>query len=240
MKESMATRRGLKSVAAVLAFAVALEACGAHVQLAPTPDRTAPLPTRVGAYNALRPTATQTTQHIAVNRYGQVLSASTSLDFIMFANGTQVAYPEDLVPLVDANSVTAVAANQSAEARTTGRWLQAGGGLGMLLGSLLLIPAIPAATGTTDRFTGVSDGDSTLLYTSIGLLTVGMVVYFVGQLGFLSTAGSERVRAFSTYDNSLRERLGLCGDGSQMGDCVNAGGPAGYAPGAYGAPPPIQ
>lgn len=224
----MNKRRALRSVTLALSASLALQACAAHVQLPPTPDRTAPLPTRVGAYNALRPTATQTTQTITMNRYGMVTGASTSLDFIMLANGTQVAYPDDLVPLVDANSVTAVAANQSASARGVGRGLVGGGIGGMLLGTVLLIPAF------------TSDDGNALLYGSIGLFTAGLVVYLIGQIGFLSSSASERVRAFMTYDNSLRERLGLCGDGTQMGDCVNAGGPTGYAPGTYGAPPPIQ
>ena len=227
----MKTRPGMKSLAFTMAAMLALEACGAHVQLPTTPDRTAPLPARVGAYNTLRPTSTQQTQHITVNRYGQVMSASTSLDFLMLADGTQVAYPEDLNPTVDANSTTAQAALRSQSARSTGSWLMAGGLVGSLLGAGLMVPGILNAVGTTDYATGRSEpGDNTLLFTSIGIFSAGLVAYFIGQIGFLSPAASERVRAFSTYDNSLRERLGLCGDGMQMGDCVNAG--------ALAAPPP--
>jgi len=222
-----------KAVIVVMSGALALQACGAHVQLPNTPDRTAPIQARVGAYNRLRPTAALTTQHLMVNRYGQVMSSSTSLDFISLADGSQVIYPEDLAPTVDANSVTVQAGMQSASARRTATGLSLGGLGGMLLATGLLIPGIGNAIGHTDYNTDTSTpGDGTLLYASIGVFVASTVLYFIGQFAFGSTASRERLRAFSTYDNSLRERLGLCGDGNAMGDCVNAGAP--------GAPPPVQ
>ena len=210
-----------RTVTLVLVATLSLEACvGGHVQLPPAPPREAPLPVRVQAYNRFRPVAMQETLTIQMNRYGGVTNSSTTLDNVRLADGTAVVYPEDLAPMVDPSSVTAQASRRSVALREPGLWLEAGGGLALLVG---LGMVFPAALTTTDNPDGTTTrGDSALLWTSVGFMSVGLIAALIG-LGYSAGSSSERQRAFMTYDNSLREHLGLCGDGTQIGDCVNAG-----------------
>jgi len=222
-----------KTFTILVVMSLWVEACGGHIQFPPTPDRSASRETRVAAYNRYRPTEAMHTQHLTVNRYGQVLSASTSLNFVMLADGTQVAYPEDLSPLVNPTSVTAQAARESANFRAPAAWLYWGGAASTLAGLALLIPAASASADEYDARGMRTPGDDTLFWTSVAVMSTGLVAMLIG--GLLGTrSSSERQRAFMTYDTSLRERLGLCGDGTQIGDCPNADASA-APPGSQGA-----
>lgn len=222
----------------VVVVALWVQACGGHVhlQLPPAPDRSAPREARVAAYHRYRPTEAMHTHHLTVNRYGQVLSAATSLNFVMLADGTQVAYPEDLSPLVNPTSATVQAARESANFRGPSTWLYWGGGAATIGGMFLFIPAVVVAEDEYDSRGVRTPGDNSLMWMSAGVVGTGLVAMLVGALLGMH-ASSQRQRAFTTYDSSLRERLGLCSDGIQIDDCPDAdasAAPSGSA-GAAGA-----
>ncbi len=215
-------------LALVVVGAFGVEACGgpAHLQLPTAPDQGAPREARMAAYRRYRPTDAMITHRLTVNGYGQVVSANTSLDSVTLADGTQVTYPEDLSPLVHPSSETAQAARTSANLRTPSAWLYWGGSAALVGSLFLLIPAAITSADDWDSRGMRIPGDDTLMWTTVGVAAVGLVAGLVGAvLGMRSS--SQRQRAFSTYDSSLRERLGLCSDGTQIGDCPNAAASAG-------------
>jgi hypothetical protein len=53
----------------------------------------------------------------------------------------------------------------------------------------------------------------------LGVATVGMVVYLVGQFHYRKVEQDERRAAFATYPEGLGERLAVCVDGMRVIAC---------------------
>ena len=241
-----------RGLTATLIAALAVQGCGAHVQLPSPPPREAPPAQRLGFYQQHRPVALNTMTSVFVNRYGYA-GTTTSVQGVLLADGTTVQMPEDLHPLVDPDSVTAQSAERSRRARGVTAGLLAGGLAATGLGIALLFPALSSVS---DRSSSGSSGlDNGLLWTSVGLSLAGAVLALIAGYGPGATASQERVNAFAALDASLRRRLDLCENGIGMIDCATQmpavpalqpmypgtpmlPSPSPTAPAPWGAPPP--
>jgi hypothetical protein len=87
---------------------LALTGCAEHIELQ-APPATAPVQTRVTAYNALRGLSYHQT---TVTTSGTMGASSTShyTDYLQLANGGRVYYPVDVLPVVADDSPSAKAA----------------------------------------------------------------------------------------------------------------------------------
>lgn len=195
------SRRHARTLLAALS--VTLAACNAHVQLPEAPGRGDPFPQRMAAYQQLRPSMLTTTTQLTMTRYGMVTGSYTTLNQLILANGAAVYHPEDLLPLVDAQSATAVAARESADERGVSNIL-----VGSMIGASLLGTGLTLASFSGSSDTGrINEG---MFYAGLGLVTAATVLYFVNLFGPSRAAASDRVSAFAAYEPSLRARLGLC------------------------------
>jgi hypothetical protein len=131
---------------------------------------------------------------------------------VTLADGTPIYYSSDLLPAVRPDSLTAQAIDEERQASYNAS-LITGVSLGLsaagLAGTLLTI--LSSGRGSTPVAPLV-------LFVSV---TVGsLTTATVGGLLFASQASIQRERALYTFDQSLRARLNLCGDGTVPGDCA--------------------
>lgn len=209
----MGTQKWLKSTSALVCATVSLSACLPHVQLPEALPRTAPAQARVAQYTAFRPQELTTTVVVSYNG-GTSMSSQVRL-----ANGLNVYYAEDLLPLAGPGSLTAdrVATAQTLEtvstATTIGSVVAAGFGA-------VAIVAGPSAFGWSW---------DTSFNVGIGTLIVGALL---GATGGITRyiAGHQRRDAFAVFDDSFRTTLGLCLTPSGPGDCAPSPLPINSAP----------
>jgi hypothetical protein len=172
---------------------------------------------------------------IAYGTHG-VAAVETNLEYVVIGDGTRVAHPEDLVPLVDADSPTARAGQRAAEARVRYERKARRGNIILAIGAGVILTgvAISVASGAMRD----SPGDSSPGDTIGKALFVGGVVGTIGA-GFwvLSDVRAakrelddERQSAFETYNDDLRKHLRVCADGTRIVAC---------APAAPAVAPPI-
>ena len=182
-----------------------------HVQL-PTLRSDGPYAVRANAYNQLRPVHLQYTTTVQYTRYGSVQSTSTTATRLLLANGTSVYFPEDLLPAVGPNSVTALEAREADRAGTIGNTLLWSGVLGSLVG---------AGVATAAFLSNGGPGPVNWPMFGVGsaLLLAGPITVTIGAV-YRGNSAIHRETAFQTYDQSLRLNLGLCGavpnDGCSM------------------------
>ncbi|MEM9192341.1 MAG: hypothetical protein AAGF12_24415, partial [Myxococcota bacterium] len=195
----------------LLVSLVPLVGCRGHVQLS-APDRTAPLQARVQAYEELRPTLLQQTQNYHVGAFGAVSRGLRTTDYIITNGGERVYHPEDLLPVVDPDSPTAIAAEESDAKKATAAWLAP-----LFVGSI----AAGAAVALTPYIVAED-------VTEVGFipLIVGIAIILVGGLGtgipmllIRQSAEDDAATAFATYGRSLREHLNLCTTDGRIYDC---------------------
>jgi hypothetical protein len=212
---------------------MALTGCMGHLALPAAPPREASYPMRVQAYNNFRPLAIQYTTVVSTGRYGT--SASTSATGLLLANGTHVTWPEDLLPLVGPSSPMAYEARETHRVQSIGAALSLSGMGGVFLGVGLF------AAGVAMLFSGSHAGETIGGPLAIGGATVTLTapIPLIIGLGFSGAGARHRETAYQLYDQSLRQNLGLCGDGTQIGDCPSAMGVPGPqpAPGTNVIPP---
>jgi hypothetical protein len=195
--------------------AMALSGCMAHVALPEAPT-SAPYPVRVQAYNAHRPLSMQYTTTVSYGRYG-VTGVNTAATGLVLANGANVFHPEDLIPMAGQNSPSAAAARESQSANSTADILFWSGIGASLLGTGLALGSLFTNGGSS--YSGIN---WPLFGVGMGVGLGGSITILVGS-GFRGAAARHRETSYQLYDQSLRQNLGLCGDGTQMGDC-GAGG----------------
>ena len=128
------------------------------------------------------------------------------------ADGTQVAHPEDLGPLVDATSRTARSTDRYRTARLTERLVTWGG------------VAVVAAGGVVFLRARDESIEQAKFWAGPVVMLVGFVAELVGSLLLRPRAERLRLEAFDAFDASLRQRLGICGDGSQANACPDTPG----------------
>jgi len=206
----------------LLLLACGLSACQAHVTLlAPRAD--APLEERVKAYQVLKPISSHELVLITTQG-GMVTGTSSTPSYLQLNGGARVYHVEDLLPVLPPDSAAARAAEVSQSATTKLRTAQ---GIGVGLGGVaLVVTAVVLASGpaipnlpfpwTTDQFNQhqaalKASTDQLVLGVTLGGagVALGVLVALVGGWIFGPTAADSQRTVFETYEQGLRDRLGL-------------------------------
>jgi hypothetical protein len=186
----------------------ALIGCAAHVDLQ-APPASAPVQTRLDAYEKLESLSYHQSTITTIGRFGS--STTHSTDYMQLANGTRVYYPEDVLPVVPEDSPTAVAAQASQSKRDTARILTLASIVSAVAGvALIVLPFTQSSAGhvsATPIFIGLGVG-------ILGGSGFGFAAHAVGE-----SSQDEAATAYETYDSSLLQRLGLCASGSGATGC---------------------
>jgi hypothetical protein len=193
----------------LLLFCCVLVACPKHVELN-VPDADAPESERVAAYLKLQP--------IEFKRVPTGGYAGEAEGF--FLNGNEIFYLEDLLPAVTRNSPTAIAVRECEyHGQKTKRWLRT---VGVTFLSALVV-GVPGGFLLASPRADTNDGVAVL---GKGMIGVGVVSFlftaFVAMPITVAHANRQekpKEAAFINFDESLRLRLNLCKDGSQIVDC---------------------
>lgn len=181
----------------------ALVGCHAHVLLSAPPE-SAPIQQRQEAYARLRPLSLH--QDGAVDPWnGRWLATSN----IWLEGGMAVFYPEDLLPVVPPDSVTAKAARENRELRS---WYD-----GLLSAASASAAASLVLLASTDQVDSTRGRVGTWL--GISAIAVGFGSFFLFDAFFKES----RSRAFNAYDESLRQGLGFDSRGNGDTDAAGAG-----------------
>ncbi|HZU83302.1 MAG TPA: hypothetical protein VE987_10315, partial [Polyangiaceae bacterium] len=197
----------MRAACAVLTACYALTGCASHADLiAPPPS--APLRSRLAAYDELKSLSYHST---TVTTYGSFGSSTTrSTDYMQLANGTRVYYPEDILPVVPEGSAPANAAEASKSKRDLASVLALTSALSIAGG--LALTVLSFTSGSSDsRGTPIAIGLGVALGGGLGF---GLAARFVG-----ASAQDEAATAYETYDHGLLERLHLCEIGNGVDDC---------------------
>jgi hypothetical protein len=174
------------------------------------PPASAPVQTRVDAYNQLKGLSYHET---TVTTYGTFGGGSTShsTDYMQLANGTRVYYPEDVLPVVAEDSPPAKAAEASQSKRETAHYLTLGAVAAVAAGIVLAV--LPIATAKD----GNVEGTPILIGLGVGLFGgagLGIAAHFVGN-----SAQDEAATTYETYDTGLLQKLNLCAKDNGLADC---------------------
>lgn len=201
----MRRTRGLRvSTALGLALLVsAMVGCRGHTQLA-APAATADIEQRLAAYERLRGTELHRTHVYYGGRY-----STTRADYFKLADGTYIDHPEDLLPVVPADSRTATAAKEahSEEAAAQG-WFWAWIGCTVASSVIIMSPLVADDLSMT--------GPS--LWIGSGLTAIGMVGGIMGIVKHRS-ANRQAATAYENYNEDLRRRLNLCVEDDTVFGC---------------------
>jgi len=175
--------------------AVLLVACApSHTTFpAPAPDLTPDQ--RVDMFN----------KHVAEKEHWISQNGAVVEHSVIMQDGTEVYYPEDLVPLVGEDSATAQHAHKAVRARTSQqRWTLIGAGL-LVAGAVLVFKTFDNQNGLTD--------------VGWAALLGGLVAYggFGTYYRFKTT--SETHAAYGAYDDDLAHHLNVCIAALQIVPC---------------------
>ncbi len=207
---------------ALLAATSVIQGCPAHHALPSALPPTAPREARVRMYNTYRPlTVTNTLGSLPfAGGYGMGMPMTmTTFGGLTLASGTTVFWPEDLAPLVAADSPTAHAGRAYSQAYVTSDYLLWPGLAGFFGGIGLVVLGV-FVNGTTAR------PSVAVMATGAGISLTGIGMTIAGGVVRGASAGA-RETAFRSYNTDLLRTLGLCADGSPSGDCApSAGGDA--------------
>jgi len=200
------------------ATAISLTAgCSRPRAMLTAPASNAPAAERMQAYERL---SARGTVSMAGPGIRTVLRGTSR--FLALGDGSRVYYPEDLLPVVSADSATARASERSGRARrASNAWLTVAI-LGISVGATLWVAGIASAT-NNDGFDdeGRLDDDPVPASAYVGAalaLASGLAIF--PTVHYRRVARDERLSAFVTYDDSLRGRLALCIDGTRLVDCT--------------------
>jgi len=208
---------------------MATSACHEHVQLR-APDQVASLEARVESYGQLRPLSMHQT-HTTYLQGGVAVGSASRTDYLQLANGKRVYHAEDLLPLVPETSPTAVAAREAASKQATANTLIGVGITANVVGAGVMVGGI---------FSGMGEGNS--LGSAMPYIITGGVIVIAGSVmnlvsgSYRRSANDESTTAFTTYDASLRQRLGICLLNDQIIACPDGRLPRAPQP---AAPPPV-
>jgi hypothetical protein len=194
----------------VLVSVALLSSACSHVSLH-APSREAPDAERIAAYERLQPAAEVHTLRVRTSD-NVVVDVDSSM---ILADGTTVHEADDLLQVVDNDSASARAARRSSTARKN-KWIA------YLTGTSVMAAGFAYSWYGIDKMGDDAGGDlgtPSEIYVGLGVATVGMVVYLVGQFHYRKVEQDERRAAFVTYPEGLRERLAVCVDGMRVIAC---------------------
>lgn len=191
-----------------------LIACGGppHVKLnAPPVD--GDLKARQAAFEELRP---RSEVEIESGLKGGIpVSVLRTSDELTLANGTHVYYPEDLRPVLPANSFAAREAERATSRTTTAGILDVAGVVLLVAGATIAITPFFA--------TREDDSVSTQpIYIGTGLAVLSIPVFLLSS-SQRRQARDAKANVFEAYEAALRQRLGLCPVGGEVGPCPGPG-----------------
>lgn len=184
------------SVVPLLSIMLVLSGCAGHVHLA-APPANASAQERLTAYDDLHPIEYKT---VTSQKTGYTDVVSLDLN-----NGTRVKLPEDLLPLVPADSPAAQSMREARDHRHTNQLLGFGG-YGALVGGIILALA------------GAGTGSKVLGYGGLGIaIGGGICLPFANRQA--DKANAATARAYEQYDDGLRRKLDLCEEGERVVPC---------------------
>lgn len=213
----MGTSNWIKATSTLLCASITLSACAPHVQLPAALPRSAPTQARLAQYQAFRPL--QVTTVISGGQNGSGVHSQVQL-----ANGLNVYFAEDLLPLAGLQSPTAqnLQSAQTLDSVSTGTSIAGivlmGLGLGLMFGG-----------SSAFRWSG-----DTALTAGVATMSVGALLGVTGGITRY-VAGWQRRDAFMSFDESFRGNLGLCLSGAGVADCAPSPLPINSAPPVSGA-----
>lgn len=177
--------------------------CGhPHVRLEPPPPNLTP-DQRVHAFHALKAVGAE---RIITTQCGQGGCTSSEHNVLLLANGQRIHHPEDLVPVIPANSSAAVAVERARAARSTGhRWGYIGFG-SFTVGGLLALQGFDAEPNS------VRD-------TAVPILLVGGIVAAGFAWYYIRESNTQTRTAYWHYSGALAQQLGICVVGLQVVAC---------------------
>lgn len=213
-----------------------LAGCQAHVALQ-APGASATLEERTKAYEQLRPLSSHETLTVTT-QYGVPIAATSEPTYLQLKNGARVYHPEDLLPVLPADSVAAKAAQESQSARQSRNTVI---GVGVAIGvvgviamvairaSVAPVPDLPHNWTQSQFDQHMNDTEAALRQGIIGYgvglggVAVGALVVLVGNLVYGRNAADAMRTAFETFDTGLRAKLDLPGDGAARLPPVGSG-----------------
>lgn len=199
----------MRALSLLLALAL-LSGCKAHHVRLEAPAPSAPLDARLEAYQRLRPMAMAETR---VTNYGVLFGRRQRfIDYLELADGTRVGMPEDILPVVAADSEAAHSVRESLERRE--RWR-----------ALRIATPIVAAIGVGLAIAGFRVEDSALRKGFLigGGVTLGLALSLqIGQRYVRQAEENWENEAYLAYDRGLRARLNVCLEGQDQGPCAEA------------------
>ena len=186
--------------------------CGGFVHIPVAPYPTGPIAERREYLQQYR--AVSVEEQVVTAYVNGRFQSSVVFSGVRLANRELVQDPNDLRPAIGPQSQSALALDRLAQTESIRTAVVASGAIGLIGGALLAFfgatPTVGGGSNVGVFVTGFSLG-------SAGLITLLTQPYIFAQL-----LGAERERAFIMYNESLREAVGLCGDGTHLGDCANA------------------
>lgn len=151
---------------------------------------------------------------------------SRTANAISLANGTEVMWPSDLIPLVGADTPFAERAREADRITRTGTIVGLSG-LGVSFGGAgLLFGGIASGDGLRDE-------EFRPMVIAGGLLALAGLAMGFGGMFYAGTANAARLDAYMQADAAMRARLRICGEEPQLVDCDTGAAVApmpGYAP----------
>jgi hypothetical protein len=195
----------LSPMLAAMAVTAGLAGCVPPPIALDAPARSASWQQRADAYTRLRPTSVRHTDILGGDTGKPIDDKDHTL---VLADGSRVRQGAELLPLVDGDSPTAAAVRTE---RSNETWRQR-----LLIGGVSLLAA-GAAVAAASLFTS-RDGANPATYAGVGLATAGAGLS-IASLQLRRRAIDARLTAYRTYDEALRERLGVCVVGIHLVDC---------------------
>jgi hypothetical protein len=193
--------KAIRTGACAVVFAVALNGCQSHVTLS-APPPTAPQSVRLAAFEKLRSLSYHTTE-MTVYESGVVPIANVrKTDYMQLVNGTRVYFPEDVLPLVAADSPTAVAAQASVSKRNTAVYLGLAAAASLVAGLAMVVSSM----GPTNE---LGETNRTPLFLGLGICLGGGLGFGFASQAVSGSAADEAATAFETYNGNLAQHLRL-------------------------------
>jgi hypothetical protein len=194
-----------RACGALMVTVIAVSGCYMQrVTIPPLPPTLTP-EQRVDAFHRFRRHPEARMVMVTCSRNGGVRSCSES-EILLLANGTQVHDPQDLLPLVPAESTTARSAKRSA--RNYGR-----------VPLLWLGVVASIASGLVVSGKGAFNDDNTMMYSGFAILGVGALSFGTAAVIFGSRGNDARKQAFRHYTSDLASGLRVCMSGVVFVPC---------------------
>ena len=174
------------------------------------PPKNAPEQIRRAAYKDLKPTKAVTRvmyRTVTYVRNGILQTERRRVgerNFLKLQFGGVIHNPEDLLPVVEANSVTARATKRYQEYRSKDRIFRWTGEVVLGVGTVFVLVRMIGVGGNAGPFYR-----DPLFVSGMGLAALGSVAFMIGKYGYQRRANAYKRKAFYAYHQDLRTRLGL-------------------------------